>query len=208
MNARSLLALLAVCAALGALGSCGRPAAFSVPASPTASAVVSPPPSPSPSPSRSPVSPAASATPSQAAVPRLFMPFGAYTFHPVRQDLIQRFEAAANASVRGSGRVGDVVGAEARRAGRPPVTVFAFTLLPEAGRTEQELLAKVLEATAGARDARWEPGLGGQAFVLETATTTDVVTIWAEEPFPLFLYASGARNTPVSEVVRGLLRQR
>jgi hypothetical protein len=169
----------------------------------TACMAVSPSPVDTPAPTPT-VTPAATAiaTPGESDEATIFPFVEDFTFEPA-PEVLPGFEGSVNTSVFESGSLGD---AEAvRTVGGDPVTVVAFSLVPEADASEQQLFGMILDGIAAGLEAEAEPGLGGQGFLIQNETTTAVLTIWAEEPFPIFLFGTGSAEAPVEEVLLALL---
>jgi hypothetical protein len=153
-------------------------------------------------------SPAPSVEPdaSTATVAPFFQPFGDFTFLPVEPAVLEQFEAAVAASLGDAGSIGEVHAADAVRGDEPAVTVFAFTLAPNGDATDQTLFGLVLDAIAGSLASDWEPAIEGQAFAIHAPDQSVFVMPWqrSQDGSILFLFATGAPDAPVEEVMRAL----
>ena len=171
---------------------------------PTPTVAATPTPTEKPTP-LAPPSPVETPEATEGAVSDLFPSITGFEYGTAPSAQLELFEQAVDASVAGSGSLGDAVAAEAIHGDEPPVFLALFTLDPASGRSEEDLLALVMRDMARGAASEWQPNRELEAFVMDVDGDTSVITKVAAEPFSLFLFAHGPAGAPVEEVVEGVL---
>lgn len=166
----------------------------------TSSAVETPSPAPTSGPSTAP-SPEAS-----LGIPPLLADVPGYEVEPINPTVLELFIAAASASLGQDGELGDAVGARANGPDIGPVDLFAFTLIPAAGITENDALFRVMAGIAEGAGGAWVPDEAAGWFRLENTTGHSILVPWGNVPGgTVFLLLVGAEAADVENVANAIL---
>jgi hypothetical protein len=116
------------------------------------------------------------------------------------------FEATANASVAdlGFARV-QAAGTATRDANGRVVSVVAFAVGPDPGRTENELFTAVLEGIRAGVAIDPQPAFDGQAIALRFGERQVIMGPWAGGPYTVFLFVDAPSGGAAEEIYSLLL---
>lgn len=148
-----------------------------------------------------------SAAPSGSGVPIPAILSKVEGFEVVAADalVVEGFRDAATASLGGAGQLGDVVAAKAVRDGDLPVEMYAFTVIPSAGITENDAARLIFDALAGGAGGQWVAREDRGWFEMRHAGGMAIFGVLGNVPGGfVFALLTGAGTAPVEAVADGL----
>lgn len=147
----------------------------------------------------------ATAAVASGAVSDLFANVQGFDVSPVDAATLDGFRVAVDSSVAGSGQLGDLDAARAD--GQGAVEMFAFTLVPAAGSTEDAMVDRLLDAIAGGVGGQWVADTDRGVFVLDhDGDRQSIFGPWGTiQGRTVFLYVTGYPAESVDQVADALL---
>lgn len=121
--------------------------------------------------------------------------------------VVAGFREAASASLGGAGRLGDLVAAKAVRAGDEPVEMYAFTVIPVSGVTENDAARLIFDAVAAGAGGEWVAHESEGWFQMDHPGGTAIFGALGTVPGGfVFGLLTGAGDAPVEAVAAALFR--